>query len=57
MSEQLEQQLDQLRERLRQLEPLLYEVARRAEKELADDGYDFTVTVDSEMWRQIKDAL
>ena len=45
-------------ERLKELEPLLQEVARRADKMGIDDnGLDFTVTIDSEMWLAIKDSL
>lgn len=46
-----------LQDRLDKLEPLLYEVARRADKEWADDGNDFTVAVDTDMWRTIKDSV
>ena len=44
-----EQTLDALR-------PLLDEVARRGEK-MGGDGSSFTVTIDAEMWEQIKDHV
>jgi hypothetical protein len=45
-------------ERLKVLEPLLYEVVRRAEKMGIDDnGLDFTVTIDKDLWDQIKDSI
>ena len=42
---------------LQMLGPLLYEVRRRADKEWAAAGYDFTVDIDNEMWQAIKEAL
>lgn len=42
-------------ERLQGLEPLLYEVNRRFDK-VGGDG-DFTVTIDADMWEQIKDHV
>lgn len=45
-------------ERIKVLEPLLSEIARRAEKMGIDDnGIDFTVTIDKELWDQIKDSI
>jgi len=45
-------------ERLEALAPLLAEIARRAEKMGIDDnGIDFTVTIDKELWDQIKDSI
>ena len=45
-------------ERLKALAPLLAEIARRAEKMGIDDnGIDFTVTIDKELWDQIKDSI
>jgi len=38
------------------LRPLLDEVARRGEK-MGGDGSSFTVTIDAEMWEQIKDYV
>jgi hypothetical protein len=38
------------------LRPLLDEVARRGEK-MGGDGSSFTVTIDAEMWEQIKDHV
>jgi len=45
-------------ERLKALAPLLAEIDRRAEKMGIDDnGLDFTVTIDKELWDQIKDSI
>jgi hypothetical protein len=45
-------------ERLKEIEPILQEVARRADKMCIDDnGLDFTVTIDNEMWLKIKDSI
>ncbi len=45
-------------ERLRNLEPLLQEVSRRADKMGIDDnGEEFTVLIDLEMWNTIKNSL
>jgi len=45
-------------ERLKALEPLLSEIARRADKMGIDDnGLDFTVTINKEMWDLIKDSI
>lgn len=51
-----------LERRLQALQPLLAEVSRRAEKEKTDwwkpnSGEAFEVTIDQDMWEQIKDAL
>ena len=51
-----------LERRLQALQPLLAEVSRRAEKEKVDwwkpnSCEAFEVTIDQEMWEQIKDAL
>jgi len=48
-------QLDGIR--IIKLADLFYEIDRRAGKEHADDGNDFTVTIDFDMWKQIKDYL
>lgn len=45
-------------DRIKGLEPLLSEVSRRADKMGIDDNdEDFTITIDAEMWRKIKDFV
>lgn len=35
------------------LDSILYEIHRRADKEWADDGYDFTVTISADEYKQL----
>ena len=44
-------------EQLDALQPLLDEVIDRAVSQWAEQGYEFTVTVDPEMWAAIRGAL
>lgn len=44
-------------EKLKKLESLFCEIRRRAQKEWADDGHDFTVTICAEYWAEIKDII
>ena len=36
---------------------LYYEIGRRAEKECADDGNDFNVTISYDMWKSLKEVI
>ena len=45
-------------ERLKELEPFLQEVARRADKMgIEDNGLDFTIIIDKDTWDSIKDSI